>query len=252
MRIEAFVIVSLGFVGSLNAQSIINTSSISHDLDSTISVLADFSGNFSRGNAEINDITLSGGIGISATKNSSFWVLGGSSSLTSNDEKIQSVDFIHLRFNYELSDRITSNAYTQFQSNSILAITYRRLLGLNFDYDFDSSDKNTFTLGAFRELEMYEDASQALLYRANVVVNSEVEIKQTKIVGFAYYQPSLSNITDYRLIGELSARVPLAPSVQLMVNLASRYDSIPISSIGSWDVGSTMGLRIKFDKAKTI
>jgi hypothetical protein len=244
----SLVVVLFGFISSLNAQSIINTSSISHDLDSTISILADLSGNFSRGNAEINDINVSGGVGISATKNSSFWVLGGLNLLTSGDEKIQSVHFIHLRYNYELSDRITLNAFTQFQANSVLAVTYRELFGVNFGYDFDSSDRNTLMFGVFREFEKYEDASQSLLYRANVVGNTEIKLKQNNIVGFIYFQPSLKEVSDYRLIGELSFLIPLASFLELEINLASRYDSNPISNIGRWDIGSTIGLHVEFMK----
>lgn len=208
------------------------------------------SGNFSRGNAEINDVNVSGGFGVSTTENTSAWVLIGLNTLSSGSEVIQSASFSHLRFNYELADRVTMNLFGQVQSNSILAIEYRELFGVNLDYDLDNSESNTMALGLFRELEKYSDASNALVWRLNVVGTTELEINTTKIVGYVYYQPNAIRFSDYRLIGEFSAQVPLTKSIKVIMNLASRFDSSPISSVGKWDTATTVGLRLNFSKSK--
>ena len=53
MRLQWILLLTILNVNQSIAQSIINTSSISHDLDSTISIVIDAGGNISRGNSRV-------------------------------------------------------------------------------------------------------------------------------------------------------------------------------------------------------
>ena len=83
----------------LNGQSIINTSSISHDLDSALSLVVDAGGDFSRGNSSVNDISSSFGIGKSLSQDASFWLLGGFNQLAVDGATQQQASHVHVRLN---------------------------------------------------------------------------------------------------------------------------------------------------------
>ena len=231
-----------------NAQSIINTSSISHDLDSTISIVIDAGGDFSRGNADIDNITLNSGIGKSLGKDASLWLLGGYNELRGNGSLIQRASFTHLRLNYEVKDKVTLSAFTQAQTNSVLDLGSRFLLGSNVSFDLNVEKNTTVMIGLFQEVENYSLGESKSLLRMNIVGFTEYKINDLELVGFVYYQPSIKDFKDSRYIGEVSLRFPLITGVQVGINGVGRYDSQPHSSLGKWDFGIKTSLRYEFHK----
>lgn len=233
----------------MKAQSIINTSAISQDLDSTLSVILEVSGDFSRGNAHVDRLSTSGGVGWSISENTSMWVLGGYNSLSDNKKLIQEAAFIHARYNYELNSLLTFNFYGQIQSNSVIEIADRRLGGMNLNLFLNETQSASIAMGMFYELEDYNSGEKERLIRGNAVGVFMKEWKTLEVVAFAYYQPNVRDFLDYRCIGELSIRKSLFTSLQLGLNWASRYDSSPHSSLKAWDNSFNLSLRYKFLKA---
>ena len=227
------------------SQSIINTSAISHDLDSALSLVIDAGADFSRGNSSVNNITSSFGIGKSVSEDASLWILGGFNQLAVNGTTQQQASYGHVRLNYEINERVTLNTYGQYQANSVLAIDNRILTGANIDIDLGKEQDFMLALGAFQEFESYRDGLSSSLVRANVVAVAEHKTERVQIVGFAYYQPSLQSLTDFRCIGEVSLRFPLSNNLQLTLNTATRFDSSPHSGLTSTDIGLTTSLRYK-------
>ena len=244
--IATFIVVLIGLQSG--AQSIINTSSIAHDLDSAISVVADLGGDFSRGNSSVNHLKLNAGLGKSLSESSSLWLIGGYNELKGNGVLLQRSAFTHVRLNYELTPRTTVNTYVQWQNNIVLSMKSRQLTGFNIDFDLDQKKSSTLMLGAFYENELYEDDNRARLVRANIVAVSEQKVGQISLVGFLYYQPSIIRPSDFRCIGELSARVKLFKSTQLAINSAARFDSSPHSGLSSSDMTITTSVRYQFHK----
>lgn len=244
LQILTFILVS----SFLKGQSIINTSAISHDLDSSLSLVLDAGADFSRGNSSVNNITSSFGVGKSLTEDASLWFLEGYNQLAVNGAVQQQAFYGHLRTNYEIRDRITLNVYGQFQSNSVLAMDSRFLSGVNVDFDFGKDQDFMIALGAFNEVENYRDGLTSNLFRGNVITVAEHKTKHIEVVGFAYFQPNLFDITDYRCIGELSFRFPITNDLQLSMNAAARFDSSPHSGLNSTDLGFTTSLRYEKHK----
>ena len=233
---------------SLFAQSIINTSAISHDLDSTLSVVVEAGGDFSFGNSNVQDLNLHFGVGKSLTEDASIWIVGGGNRLASQRDIIQSLGYIHTRLNYEIRDRLTLNGYLQVQSNSVLEIKSRRLLGVNLDFDFTTDKTLTAALGAFAEWESYTQDVPKKTMRGNFIGIGEYTWGTNEIVGFMYFQPSFHQWRDYRCIGELSIRKQISQYLQLTVNGVVRYDSFPHQSLAPLDLGVTTALRYEFHK----
>ena len=227
----------------LKGQSIINTSAISHDLDSSLSLVLDAGADLSRGNSSVNNISSSVGIGKSLSKDASLWLLGGYNQLAVNGETQQQAFYSHMRINYEINERTTLNAYGQFQSNSVLAMDSRFLTGANIDFDLGKERDFMLAFGAFREVENYRDGQNSSLFRGNAVAVAEHKTAHVEVVGFAYFQPSLSDLSDFRCIGELSLRFPITNDLQLSVNAAARFDSSPHSGLNTTDLGLSTSLR---------
>ena len=239
LKIFTFVLISI----SLNGQSIINTSAISHDLDSSLSLVLDAGADLSRGNSSVNNISSSFGLGKSLSEDASLWFLGGYNQLAVNGESQQQASYSHMRINYEINDHTTLNSYGQFQSNSVLAMDSRFLTGANIDFDLGKGRDFMIAVGAFREIENYGDGLTSKLFRGNFIAVAEHKTAHVEVVGFAYFQPSPSDISDYRCIGELSLRFPITNDLQLSMNAAARFDSSPHSGLNTTDLGLTTSLR---------
>lgn len=236
-------------INPTQAQSIINTSSISHDLDSTLSIVIDAGGNISRGNSRVDDVNLNFGLGKSLGEDASVWLLGGHNELRGNGSLLQKTSFIHLRYNYELNNRTTLSAYSQSQLNTVLDLESRVLFGGNISYDFSKEQNATAMIGLFYEAEKYAVSDSKSMVRMNFVGVAEQKLGNIEVIGFAYYQPSIMDLFDSRYITEISLRFPIVKGFQLSVNGAGRFDSQPHSSLRNWDVGVSTTLRYEFHKS---
>lgn len=243
---KLFILISL----SSYAQTIINTASISHDLDSALSLVVDVSGSFSRGNADINRIKANTGIGVSTGENSSIWLLSGFNELRTNSDLVQQSKFLHGRFNYELRPRIIVSAFTQYQSNLVLDMKSRVLLGTNLGFGLDKKAHTMLLTGVFYEAERYLSGEEQALIRLNIVGFTEKKFEHFEVVGFMYFQPNSANFSDFRYIGEASLRVPISSFLQLSTNFVARYDSSPHSSLSTWDTNFNIGLRLELHKSE--
>mgnify|MGYP001098318595 CR=1 FL=1 len=241
MREVVFIFCLL--TSGLYGQSIINTSSISHDLDSALSLVVDVGADFSRGNSSVNDINSSFGIGKSVSEDASVWILGGFNQLAVDGTTQQQASYAHFRANYEIKKGITLNSYGQYQTNTVLDMDSRSLAGINLDFDFGKDGAFMLGVGVFNENELYGDGTSSNLIRGNIVGVAQYKSDHFEIVGFGYFQPAIVEFKDFRCIGELSLRFPLSNSLQLAFNTALRFDSSPHSNLTTTDLGVMTSLR---------
>lgn len=237
-------------ITTIYSQSIINTSSISSDLDSALSLVLDIGGNFSRGNAKVNNFDGNIGLGFSIKENSSLWILGGINSLKSDEELIQKSSFLHLRYNQELNSILTLNLFGQYQENEVLLIINRILYGINGKINLNKEGSSNLSIGSFYEYEKYNNNEISELIRLNIAGVTEHKIGDFEFIGFVYLQPSFKEFQDFRGIGELSIRLPIRHNLSLSADIIGRYDSSPISSLKKLDSGLTFSFRYEVHKGK--
>ena len=233
---------------SVYGQSIINTSAISHDLDSALSVVVDAGGDFSFGNSNIQDLSVNFGVGKSLTEDASLWLIGGGNRLISDLDVLQSQSYVHVRFNYEIKDNWTLNGYAQTQTNSVLEIRNRTIFGGNLEIDFNPDQTISAAIGGFAELERYTVDAMSQKFRGNVILVGENSLNKSELVGFLYLQPALDNLHDFRMIGEFSLRTAITSSLQFAVNGVIRFDNEPHQSLARTDMGITTSMRYEFHK----
>lgn len=244
-----FFILLFGNSKFIRSQAIINTATISHDLDSAISLVVDLSGNFSRGNLSVDDLGGSLGFGISLNEDQSIWVLAGGNVLNTQDEQVQRGAFSHIRHNWELNPRLTLQTFGQIQSNTALDINNRTLLGSTLGLDLDQSGNSFIGLGSFWEAEFYGISPNANGLRANAMFASEWSGDVVEWTVLVYYQPYWMNLNDYRAIINSDFRVEVSESIEIGTSLSSRFDSRPHSNLFPWDFSLLTTLRYSFNKS---
>ena len=231
------------------AQTIINTATISHDLDSTISFVVDLAGNFSRGNLSVDDLGGSLGLGVSLNEDQSIWILAGGNVLNTQGEQVQEGAFSHLRHNWEITPSMTLQTFAQVQMNTALDFNRRSLIGSTIGYDLDKEGQSFIGLGSFWEDEIYGLSPKASGLRGNAMIASEWSGDKVEWLVLVYYQPYLSDFQDYRAILNSDFRVNLTSDIQLGTSISSRFDSKPHSGLFPWDFSLLTTLRYSFHRS---
>lgn len=146
--------------------------------------------------------------------------------------------FVHLRGIRLLSDRWAAEAFVQWAKDEFTNLTYRALLGGGGRY-MALSKKDTFSLslglGAFREKEVldlvsYEEDTQIWRLNSYLSYNHQVNA-QTHIVTTAYFQPSMDDSDDYRILWNVGLGVQMTESLSLELGYQLSHDSMPAQNL---------------------
>ena len=240
------------------AQTIINAERLIDGADSTIYAVS-VSYNGSRGNSTTDQLNVSPAF-ILLKKKNDFKLFGGYSLLSESGEGILNSGFVHLRHNYKISNRIKTFEFYQLQFDDVLLLNKRELWGAGLRYSViqkDSLDLN-FELGLMKENEVLNKT--ALLpgedylvksFRITFVNSFKWFInKHIKLNNVIYYQPSISNFRDYRILNDISLATSLIGKIELVTAFTIRYDNKPPGSLQNLDSALNVGLNIKFNNKK--
>lgn len=117
----------------------------------------------------------------------------------------------HLRYNYQLNNLITFEAYLQAQFNKILKISSRTLggAGVRLNVYADAHNKLFYGLSALYEHQVdnpdhleWNAVRMSTYFTYHLQVTHMIELANT-----FYYQPNISNISDKRLLNEFSIMI---------------------------------------------
>lgn len=160
--------------------------------------------------------------------------------------------FVHLRYNYTVGPRITMEAFTQLQYDQIQEIRMRFLNGVGPRVALISSDTASLYLGALYMFE-YEETTdtQPLTYnrdhRLSTYVSGGFRIKNYLAFNhISYYQPSLSDVGDFRVSSESTISVKITQALSFDTYFQFIYDSRPPETVPSVMYSSRSGLTMSF------
>lgn len=131
-----------------------------------------------------------------------------------NDDFVNSA-FAHLRYNYKLTDPLVFEAYGQLQSNRLILIKSRTLLGSGLRYRFflDSNKRSRLYLGAscmWENNDFLEGGGQQTWYRLGSYVSVSLRFKNNiAFVGTNYWQPVIGMIKNNRLLSDWTLLLPV-------------------------------------------
>ncbi len=150
----------------------------------------------------------------------------------SEDESFERNGYYHLRHNYILSERWSTELFGQYQVNLPLRIKARYLLGTGVRYSLFKNSRGKLALGSSVMYEYDAELNNERLNRAvrgnfylSLLLNKKDRYAFSSIV---YYQPDLLYWTDFRFNGELRFAFDLWKSLQFVVVAVGNYDAFPV------------------------
>jgi len=189
----------------------------------------------------------------------------------------------HFRYNREINDRLTFEAFAQGQYDKISNIDFRGLAGFGPRFDLSKQDdetevgnidnadipnkptreKSKFYIGTLimyeyeKSAEIDMTATHKDFRSSNYLSFSFFPTNQISIVSTTYYQPRIDLLKDYRLSSVLNLNIGFSSKkedekktfwdkLNFNVNFSYEYDAFPVISIPKTQYRLTNGLSYNF------
>ena len=239
--LKTFII--LLFSANLTSQSIVNTEKLFTTNDEGLGISSELSGSSISGNASVLLLEYSLNFSYKNKKHYLRFLSGGENIKESNEEVSNSL-FTQLRYNYFIDKKSRFFSFAQIQSNAILLLEQRLLLGGGYrrnliDIKVDTSKRYELDLsaGIMQEKELLntpdgftaiEDQKNRNYTRAIFSLVGIIDIKDKfTIVNTTYFQQYIKNMDDFRLLNETNFMVHLNEWLSIGIDFEYRFDSDP-------------------------
>lgn len=158
----------------------------------------------------------------------------------------------HLRYNYRFHPRIAWEVFVQGQYNKVSLVDFRGLIGTGPRYKLTNSENYKFYLGT---LVMYEheelvDGFTPIQrdFRGSIYLSfSLYPTENISLTSTTYYQPRLSQFSDYRISSQSSLAITIYKSLDFLTNYTFTYDAFPAVGIPNSQYDFTTGIAYSFD-----
>lgn len=166
----------------------------------------------------------------------------------SNGVKSADSGFLHLRYNRYYSDKQSIEVFAQTNIDDFRSLESRELVGLSIRHEL--SQDQALGLGLFNEWEEYTVLDTKESYkqtRVNLywVVTKDLS-KNASIANTLYYQPNISDVSDWRGFNQLSIRSKLTDKLSMRFGLLLEHDSHPVLDVKPSDVSYKAGFSYEF------
>jgi hypothetical protein len=177
-----------------------------------------------------------------------YLVLFSTDILKTNKTEFDRTYTLHLRYNYNINNWLTAEAYNQIQSNKVLNVEYRWIagsglrfaplntnlfklhIGLSYMYEYEhlidnmTEFKNTHRLGSY--------LSCILKLQDNI-----------RIVNTAYFQPSFEYFNDYKFCNQTDMKFNLSKRFIFKLSYIYSYNQYPAFDIPkeTYSLQNTLG-----------
>ncbi len=224
----------LAYPTSGEGQAILNVEALQGSEEAGVHVEVSGRLRLDSGNTELFQVGVDLGLGYLGERH---WIRGyaGMERLERKGKGILNNRYLHVRYNYGLSDRYRTFHFIQVQANENLLLDRRVLVGSGLRLRVLGLDESRLEVGSGVMLESErlnqgklapgEDPDTETVRMANLLVGSGPLGDGNRWVTVAYYQPNVESFEDYRLLGEFGLKVQVLTSLNLDVTLAWRHDS---------------------------
>ena len=158
--------------------------------------------------------------------------------------------FLHGRHIIQQNKKWAWEAFGQLEQNEFTRLSLRTLAGGGVRRTLrEEADKSAIYLGlgGFYSTERLDDNSTTDLVRANLYFVVKHAFNQnTHFIGTAYYQPAVSNLGDYRALGQVALSVAISKKLDLKLSLDLANDSQPPTGVKSTDTSFRTGIEYRF------
>jgi len=165
-------------------------------------------------------------------------------------------EFAHLRHRFQFTPAWTLEGFVQAERDEFARLSFRGLAGAGLRRTLLQKDDQATVylgLGMMFEREILRrdfrtnDRRGESLARANNYLSMQVKINaQTRFSSTLFYQPSVSDFSDFRLLEEAALHVRLTDDMELRLNIEVRHDSRPPQTVKTTDFTYTTGITLNF------
>jgi|JI10StandDraft_1071094.scaffolds.fasta_scaffold762239_1 hypothetical protein len=161
--------------------------------------------------------------------------------------------FTHLRYQFRIDDLVTLETFAQVAHDEFRRITLRGLVGAGARWTLWSSEDTTFRLGTawMFEHERFADGTtpdsgqRRANHRASIYLDLRHDPNEDLAIGATvYYQPRLSDGSDWQLAAESRLAVAVTEALALTLQLVLAYDSTPPDEVVDLDTATLVGVSI--------
>mgnify|MGYP006075161833 FL=1 len=239
-----------------SGQSIVNTEKLFTNNDEGLGVSAELSGSSISGNASVLLMEYSLNFSYKNENHYLRFLSGGENIYQDNDEVSNSL-FTQLRYNYFINKKSRFFAFSQIQSNAILLLERRLLLGAGYRTNLIGIRKDStrrfnldFSAGVMQEEELlnsinlpssekdYTNYTRAIFSLVGII---DIKDKFT-LVNTTYFQQYIKNFDDFRLLNETNFMFKINKWLSFSIDIEYRFDSEPPSILKDRDFNSNLGL----------
>ncbi len=170
-----------------------------------------------------------------------------------NGESFFSQALFHLRNVNSASDFVCIEEFIQYDNNKQILLLHRTLVGAGLRFKLIENDEMTLRIGPsiFFEHETY-DLNVAANHK-NKINNTRLSLyltslfnlqKEISFLSLMYFQPKVDNFNDLKILFDSALNIKLGKTVDFVVKLQMRYDSLPADTIEKFDLITKLGVGI--------
>ena len=159
----------------------------------------------------------------------------------------------HLRYNLELVDPVSWEIFLQSEYNEFTLLKHRELAGsgLRFSFVLRKNFDGAAGIAAMYEGEVLESGNFADrssdIYRGSSYFSLGFTFNEiVSINEVIYFQPGLSDISDYRILNDTNITMTLNGNIDFFTNFNYRYDSKPPPGVENYDYEIKNGVTVSF------
>ena len=140
----------------------------------------------------------------------------------------------HLRYNYQLNKMFTLEAFTQIQTDQVLRIGTRLLMGGGGRVTFFEEEEGFFHAGLTYMYEFEDELDNEIFHRHHRM-STYVSVRRAfnekvNLAMVGYYQPRFDQFSDYRISSGLDLGITIATRFIFSFSVDVTYDSSPVQS----------------------
>lgn len=248
MKIIALLLLILS---AISTHAIVNIEGIRNKKENSAFVIK---GSFDSKKGNTEKDTVSGELQYLKRLENSEWIFLLKTYQYKNNDVLQEKQiFGHLRASSPINEFLHIEGYVQHESNLATKLSHRNLIGTGIRATTTPAPLQylNFGAGVFYSTEELKDQtvsnSTEKLWRGNVYLALAMPVAENiKIKNITYYQPTLDNSKDYRILSESEAVFDVNKFTALNISYKYKHDSRPADSTKQYDSTLSTGLTFKF------
>jgi uncharacterized protein with ParB-like and HNH nuclease domain len=141
--------------------------------------------------------------------------------------------FIHLRYNYKVTQWLRWEIFTQYMNNDVTQIDSRLLTGTGPRFKIIKISNFRLYAGTLLMYESEKELTQPVIQHkdwrnSDYISFTWILNKSTELISTTYFQPMLSKLKDYRILNQAVFKVKASPHFSLSVKWNYLHDRYPV------------------------